>query len=596
MFRFALCVSYLFVLCELMSKSSKAQSLTYLAVDSSRLQYARAVEQQANRQHDSLLLAEAWYLYGKVYVFAGDYRTSQAYFLKSLGIHERRGNSLELSRLYFRLSENERRFGRFTDALHYANLSLRVAQRIQSDKALIRAYGGLGLVYESNWRGPLPQQWVAFEQILACYKQEEYLCYKIKDTMGVAEASVHLGTLFANVKDPKAIPYLKKALYWFTLKNKEGVRVNALVLLASAYLNAARYELARRSLSDAEKLYNNRKLNEYDVRTVLESTFVRYYEATGQWKAAFERLGRLNALQRNQLIADRNGAVTRLNIEYETQKKEARLNAQNRELALRAANIRSQQRFTLALSVLFLIAVGISIVFFRLYRKNRRISRQNIELVKEQNHRVKNNLQVVSSLLSLQSKRLTDEAAKKAVEESRLRVQSMAILHQRLYDGDKLAEANIDEFIREVVRGVLQAYGYPAVQTKFSIDRITLSADKAIPLGLIVNELTTNACKYAFPDNENPEFRLRCYRENNKIHLTVTDNGPGLEGPGRTDARLEGTQLSDFGAENMPATLKTSFGMQLIQAQVEQLGGTYKFRSSTGLIATGVECIVAFKG
>lgn len=81
----------------------------------------------------------------------------------------------------------------------------------------------------------------------------------------------------------------------------------------------------------------------------------------------------------------------------------------------------------------------------------------------------------MSSLLSLQSKRLTDEAAKKAVEESRLRVESMAILHRRLYDGDKFAKVNVDEFIRELVGGVLKAYGYYTIRPQFIIDDIDLS-------------------------------------------------------------------------------------------------------------------------
>ncbi len=570
---------------------SRAQVAIPLQLKPDRMRHASEVKQQALASHDTLLLAEAWYLYGKTYVFAGDYRTAQAYFMKSLRIHEPRGDSFELSRLYVRLSENEGRLGRPTESLRLAQLALAIAQRIQSAKALIRAYGALGRVYESMWDGQLAGHQREYERIHAMYKKREALSRSQNDTLGIAEVSMELGTLYTRVKDPQAIPYLKKALALFTKLNEAGVIVRARVRLAAAYLVADKPQLAYQSLQKADALYNDQKLNEYDIRLLLEETYVRYFRFLGQWEPAFEHLEKLNRLERSQLLADNNGAITRLNIEYDTEKKETLLKAQDRELALRAETLRTHQLFITAMLVLLVMAVGMSILFFRLSRRNQRISRRNVELVKEQNHRVKNNLQVVTSLLSLQAKRLTDDVAKKAVEESRLRVQSMAILHRRLYDGDKLAEASLDAFIREVVSEVLKAYGYTTIQPRFFIDDVTLSADKAVPLGLIVNELTTNACKYAFPNTDNPQFSVRCYRKQHRIRVVVADNGPGLEGPGQEPSGLAGA-----GVETIPATVPVSFGMQLIQAQVRQLAGTYTFSVDEGAESAGVVFIMEFKG
>ncbi len=578
----------------------RAKEPVYLTLNPERMLYARAVEQQAIAANDSLLLAEAWYLYGKTYVLAGDYRTAQAYFVKSLRVHEPRGDSFELSRLYVRLSENEERLGHTDKSLRFANRSLAIARRIHSDKALIRAYGALGDIYASLWDGNLTGNQRTYTRILAYYKKTEELCYKLHDTLGIAEASVDLGALFTRVKDPQAVPYLEKALRLFVLLDEDGVRVKAMAHLSAAYRMTGRYPLAFQTLQNAEQFYINRKLNEYDIRLLLERNYVNYYTAKREWKSAFEHAQKLAALEKNQLLADNDGAITRLNIEYETGKKEVLLKAQKRELALRLETLTTQQRFTIVTLMLFVIAVGMSLTFFRLNLKSQRISRRNEELVKEQNHRVKNNLQVVSSLLSLQSKRLTDEAARTAVEESRLRVQSMAILHQRLYDGGKLAEANLDDFIREVVVGVLKAYGYPSVHPRFAIDNITLSADKAVPLGLILNELTTNACKYALPDNDNPEFSVTCHRKATKIQFTVTDNGPGLErsdvsGPDYSAADTSKNGWADQSVVSTAAsTLPVSFGMQLIQAQVEQLGGISTFGSP--ITGRGVVFTLEFKG
>lgn len=550
-----------------------------LKLKTDRLAYTKTLEQEALRNRDSAKLAEAWYLYGKIYAFAGDYRSSQSYFLKSLQILEPKGDSFKVSRLYVRLSENEVKQGHLDKALKDAEHSLSISKRIHSEDGLMRSYGALGQVYEAILRREPQGRTGYYNAIVSYYRQIEHLAYKTKDTVAVAEALSRYGTFLAENNDKRSVPYLQEALLLFTRKRKDIGRLKAMTQLSSAYITFGQFKLAEAVLHEAEALYNEKKLNEYDLRILLDGQFVRYFEATDQWEAAFERLNKLNAIEKAQLLSDYDGTVTRLNIEYETRKKESILNEQKKIITLNAENLHTQRILTAVSGILFLIATGLSIVFFRLYRKNQRTSLRNAQLVKEQNHRVKNNLQVVSSLLSLQSKRLTDDAAKKAIEESRLRVQSMAIIHQRLYDGDRLAEVSLEEFIRELVRGVLRSYGYSSVETEFAIDDTSLSADKAIPLGLILNELTTNACKYAFPYRANPELKISCHQQGNKLKITVGDNGPGMDGLGWVD------NLMDEDGEAVTVVKKSSFGMQLIQAQTEQLYGTYRFESDkTGVL------------
>ena len=587
----------LFVFWLVIAGSSEAQETTRLRVQPDRLQKAKRAEQQALLKKDAAGLAEAYYLYGRTYIFAGDYRTSQGYFLKSLRLLEPRGDSFELSRLYVRLSENEGRLGRFPDALHYANLSLAVAQRTQLPKALGLAYGVLARAYENKWDQSGPDSRATYAKILFFYHKKGGIYRAMNDTLGIAETSLELGTLLTKVDDSAAIPLLEESLRLTTLLHRNQLRINVMLHLASAYLTFGRAQLAFQTLQEAEKIYTTHKLDEYDTILGLEKEYVRYYQTQGQWEAAFAHLEKQSSLEKNQLMSDREATVARLNVEYETGKKDARLKAQQDQLRLRTENLRTQERLTAATSALFVLAAGMSLVFFRLYRKTRRMSRWNEELVKEQNHRVKNNLQIVSSLLSLQAKRLSDEAARKAVEESQLRVNSMAIIHRRLYDGDKLVSIDLSEFIPELVGDVLNAYGYTNVQTRLDIGPITLAADKAIPLGLILNELTTNACKYAFPYTDMPIFSIQCYQKNNRIKIAVADNGNGW-----TDARSTHSSksvahmlgVSNWGREPVTAprkvtTQRESFGMQLIRAQTEQLYGTFGFsesQESAGVVFT----------
>ena len=218
-----------------------------------------------------------------------------------------------------------------------------------------------------------------------------------------------------------------------------------------------------------------------------------------------------------------------------------------------------------ALAALLVGALTATVFFRRLSHKNKRISEHNAELVREQNHRVKNNLQVLSSLLSLQSNRLSDPLAKTAIEESQLRVETMAILQRRLYDGDGLVTVQAQDFMLEITEMVLHTFGLSdTVELQTAIAPISLGADHALRVGLILNELLTNACKYAFADHEAPCLQIVFQKTQEKYHLEFGDNGPGLA----------------LDAHQRPS--KHSFGMRLIEMQVAQLEGTYQFNNTRG--------------
>ena len=542
-----------------------------------RLKAAKELEQKAIAAHDSILMAEAWYLYGKMYVLAGEYRMAQAYFMKALRVHEPRGDSYELNRLYRRLSENEERLGHFQEALQLANRSLAIARRIQSDLGLAGSYDVLGHIYEAIGDAQGVRNPQRYKQAFNFYRKMESVCSRMNDFMGVADASVNLGMLFIKTNNQQAIPYLKKAVNLFHPDNKIGNRIQAMLDLASAYSMTGQTDLALRTTAEAEMLYKTKWTEDYTLLLDFEHQYIRYYQDTGQWKEAFAHLAKLNELERSQLMADNNGAISRLNIEYETQKKETLLRVQSNELA----TLQLQKSFTIVTSILLLITAVLSVVFFRSNRKNKRISRNNEELVKEQNHRVKNNLQLMSSLLSLQAKRLTDPAVKKAIDDIRLRLQSLVIVHKRLFDNDQVAKINLTDFFQELTDGVLDAYGFSDATTSIAIDEIMVPVDKAVPLGIILNELTTNACKYAFPNNDAPELRITCHRKQSRLYLTVADNGPGMAAGKETG----------LPTDDEPETAKKdSLGRQIIRAQVEQLNGMYAFQSTPDGVVFTMHC------
>jgi two-component sensor histidine kinase len=157
--------------------------------------------------------------------------------------------------------------------------------------------------------------------------------------------------------------------------------------------------------------------------------------------------------------------------------------------------------------------------------------REKEVLLKEIHHRVKNNLQVISSLLSLQSEYLKDEAMIKIFKESQNRVKSMALIHEKLYQSANLAEIDFSDYLRELTTQLFRSYsiGTHGVSLNVHAPQVLLAVDRAIPCGIIVNELVTNALKYAFPDSRGGRIDIDLHPvSDDQIRLAVRDNGVGF--------------------------------------------------------------------
>lgn len=194
-------------------------------------------------------------------------------------------------------------------------------------------------------------------------------------------------------------------------------------------------------------------------------------------------------------------------------------------------------------------------------------SKKKLEvLLKEVHHRVKNNLQIISSLLRLQSMDIDDEKFKKAFEESQLRIQSISIIHEKLYKSETLSEINFKEYINSLFNELIKSMSFNASQIDINIysEDIKLSIDTAIPLGIIINEIITNCFKYAFKNKKGEKLDINFIKKGGKYTLTISDNGPGIPG-------------------NFNIETSTTLGMRLINNLTKQIDGSVKIENSGGL-------------
>jgi PAS domain S-box-containing protein len=186
-------------------------------------------------------------------------------------------------------------------------------------------------------------------------------------------------------------------------------------------------------------------------------------------------------------------------------------------------------------------------------------------LLKEIHHRVKNNLQIVSSLLQLQASYIKDTDALQIFEESRDRIKSMALIHEQLYQSNDLAQIDFPEYLRSLLNMVLSAHrsNRTRVETRLHVDPVSLDLDTAIPVGLITNELVTNSLKYAFAGRSVGEIGVRLTKsEAGDFVLMVSDNGVGLPEKFNFDkATSLGLRLVRILTKQMRARLEISNGM-----------------------------------
>ncbi len=153
-------------------------------------------------------------------------------------------------------------------------------------------------------------------------------------------------------------------------------------------------------------------------------------------------------------------------------------------------------------------------------------------LIKEIHHRVKNNLMVISGLLNLQSQYIHDQNDLAFFEESQARARSMALIHERLYKSDNVKSIDFGEYIVKLANDLFHDYVCDPSRVKLDVkvENIMVDVDTAIPLGLIVNELLSNSMKHGFPDGKYGEIQIKFHHYNDKLQLTVKDNGIGLSG------------------------------------------------------------------
>lgn len=506
--------------------------------------------------------AEAHYWIGQAKANQREFAPAVEHYFKAVTIWERSGYRKELARTYTALADLNAMQDDYEKAINYSQQAIEILKILDEPELLVDALlyssytyvlkgepteglkyasqaigivnriapNGLQAARASNVRGNANKFLGNYAAALRDYERSKNISEKLGLKRGVMAGEANTGhTLLLQKRYDQALPHTLRAIeLMHEIGEKRNLREN-LHHAADSYAGLSDYANAYRYMS----IYQDERERE------IEQT--------------------INTLKDG--LADK----------YEAGQRAA-------TIAMQEEQIERQNKFQLLLGGFVALSLLTSLLIYLGLRSrqktnrllgatNQQLEKRNQEnelLLKEIHHRVKNNLEMVSSLLLLQSRQVDDPNLREVMEEGQNRVQSIGIVHQKLYQGDNLSGIEMKDYFINLSEGILDTFAAEdRIQIECIMDKLELDVDTAVPLGLIVNELLTNALKYAFPNGQSGVV---------KIQLKATD---------ADSLRLE---VADNGVGKTPQTKGTGFGSQLIALLTQQLGGTLQEEVQNGTL------------
>lgn len=539
---------------------------------------------------------------GAVYLQLGQLDSAKVYLENALHLKEQLGDSASIGHPLNFLSLFYERIGDWDKSLHYQLRAVAIKKNLGDSTALPDLLNGVSSIFMSQ------QNWD---------KAEEYALQSLQLSEKQNLRFSRTGALIklANIRlkrgdEAGAIAYHEKSIA-ILRGSKSGDLPNELLDLARIYLRQKKYEMAHLLIGEADTLARPSRDRGLSAKIALLRG--EYYAQQEDWPNAARHLDTALAKARqagaraleadicrlSSQVAERRGqlrqalgffkryaalkdtlsdearqkSASELETKYRLSEKEsaiALLHSANEVQALRLRDARQRQIGLLAALAALGLLAGLGFYLYRLNRaSNRRLSEKNALisnalqekelLLREIHHRVKNNLQVISSLLKLQSDHLTDNQAQRALDEGRNRVQSMALIHQDLYHDDRLPGIQAADYVGKLTGVLFRSYNIrpESIELRTDVEPLLLDVDTAVPIGLILNELISNALKHAFPSGGPGVLEVVLKKNGDeRLLLRVRDNGVGAD-PAKIEAgaRTFGMQLVAMLAEKLEAGL-----------------------------------------
>jgi two-component system, sensor histidine kinase PdtaS len=521
-------------------------------------------------QNDSSGVAGLLNNMASIYAVQGNYPEALENYQQSLELKLKLGNEKGAANSLNNIGNIYYYQKNYDLSLQYYERALEIENKMGNPMGQGRSLGNVGLVYLET--GKLNE---ALQNYLLAYQKMDSLkleCQKMYPANGLGQTYYQLGKLEAAHK------FLDEAYTEAVACNDPVILSSSLETLGKISVANKQYTLAERRLKES---YDVAEANDLKVQVKDASkSLYEFYKSRGNIGEALSFLEINKSVTDSLLNEDLTEQLTRMEVNYQFKEEKDSLQFA-REKELLSYNSEIKRRELVQMSTFFGLGLAFVLLFviYRFYRvkqkaneqlsvKNEIISRtlQEKEMVlKEIHHRVKNNLQIVSSLLNIQSKMVKDEAAKQAIRDSQSRVHSMSLVHQNLYSSGEVGEVSANEYLEQLILSVCRSFDPEGnCQLNLQLEPVALPPDMAMNLGLISNEIITNAFKHAFPapDKKGSVISVSLIAATDNVSLSISDNGVGLANP------------------------QQSFGMQLIEALVRSIKGILSVDTTNGTCFT----------
>ncbi|HLP96465.1 MAG TPA: sensor histidine kinase [Saprospiraceae bacterium] len=462
--------------------------------------------------------ADSLYKLGYEKGVAGDWDGATSVLLAGLSLAEKANNAKLLCGIYFQLGKISANTNNYDGVLQNINKGIPQCQACKDTSGWSRAELLKGVYY---------LKFNKLDSALIQFQFSHALFMSIKDTLGAVSVLAKMGNAYELAGDYLQAEKCYLPYYEATLNQPNSfAHMNANIFLAANYCYQEKPDKAK--FHNDKLLALSQALNaRYEYSAGLRyAALIEYHKKN--FEAAYEAMTRYADFYQDSLIPEEQiKQVEALKAEYETEKKDAQILLQEEQLKT------ERFRFWALLGGLGL-ALMAGAALLVLIAKLRKRNKEKEYLIKEIHHRVKNNLQILSSLLHLQSRQITDDTALDAVREGQNRVDAMGLIHQKLYMGDHVAKVEMKDYLQHFGQNMLESFGVEEgqIHMEYEVEPLYLDVDTAIPLGLIINELVTNSLKYAFRNKQQADqpntIRIRLHKDaKNHLHLEVADNGTG---------------------------------------------------------------------
>ncbi len=493
-----------------------------------------------------------------------------------LGMAMKRVDRDELPLLFTQLGYVAEREGDLAKAAEYAMRTLKLGEQLGDVHAQAQAYSDLSNLFwkQKKYKKGLEQGLMAlelFESTGLIDLDYDFTLYVVgnnylalgdtEEALKYYNHAISIGERYGFYNNLSDIYISLADLYGQTNQLKEGEaaalnailfseRLNNNFMLMRSWLALGKMQrLQGKYLSSIISLEKSIAIATDDFRDAFflsdaYQNLGKAYAGSHSYREAYAAFEKYDELQREVFTVEAADRMSQIQTEFDVADKE-------NTIELQGIQIKKQQVIqTLGMVVIVLLILYLLLIFKSVRtnrRNNEKLRVQNEEkefLLKEIHHRVKNNLEIVSSLLALQADQILDPKVKSAMIKSQQRVHSMSMIHQRLYQGKSLSHIEMKDYFRNLGNHVIHSYGKEGlIKLDCEMERISVDIDHAIPIGLIVNELLSNSLKYAFPEDRKGRIRVSLFQRGSVLHLEVSDDGIGKDIAQGIEGTGFGTQL-----------------------------------------------------